>query len=278
MLQLAETDLARQAATTSLGVQTQKEGALQAKVVLVKARRQLQAAMKARNRAEEIAGYLKETSDTFSKSALEPLSDRITDYLRLISPFDYTYKIAPHLTDTRARAVDRLGVPNPQSGEVEPKEPDLWLSEGQQSVLGLSVLLGASTSYRWSRWRALLLDDPLQNADLIHATAFADVMRGLVRDENYQIMISTHDYEEADFLERKCKAWSIPVQKITLLSLGPTGVRFRADTPNYALAGDDELTQSLKTPDPLLDWDAVPEIPPPRLLEGQADTEAKAQE
>lgn len=242
--------------------------------LVVKSRRQLQAAMKARNRAEEIAGYLKETSDTFSKSALEPLSDRITDYLRLISPFDYTYEIAPHLTDTRAKAVDRLGVPNPQSGKVEPKDPDLWLSEGQQSVLGLSVLLGASTSYRWSRWRALLLDDPLQNADLVHATAFADVVRGLVRDENYQIMISTHDFEEADFLERKCKAWNITVQKITLLSLGPTGVRFRADAPNYASAGDDELTRLHNTPDPLPDWNAIPKTPPSYLMEGQAGNES----
>lgn len=199
--------------------------------MVVESRSQLQAAMKARNRAEEIAGNLKEVSDTFSKSALEPLSGRITDYLRLISPFDYSYEIAPHLTDTRAKAVDRLGVPNLLSGEVEPKDPDFWLSEGQQSVLGLSVLLGASTSYRWSRWRALLLDDPLQNADLVHATAFADVVRGLVRDESYQIMISNHDFEEADFLERKCRAWNIPVQKVTLLSLGPTGVKFHVDPP-----------------------------------------------
>jgi hypothetical protein len=161
---------------------------------------------------------------------------------------------------------------------LEPKEPDLWLSEGQQSVLGLSVLLGASTSYRWSRWRALLLDDPLQNADLIHATAFADVMRGLVRDEKYQIMISTHDYEEADFLERKCKAWNIPVQKITLLSLGPTGVRFRAEVATPVLAGDDELMQSPKTPDPLVERDTISEIPRPRLLEGQSDIESNAQE
>jgi exonuclease SbcC len=223
---------------THAGSANEDEYAKRLDQMLVKTRSQLQAAMKARNRAEDIAGSLKETSDTFSKSALEPLSDRITDYLRLISPFDYTYKIAPHLTDTRARAVDRLGIPNPQSGEVDSKEPDLWLSEGQQSVLGLSVLLGASTSYRWSRWRALLLDDPLQSADLIHTAAFADVIRGLVRDKGYQIIISTHDYEEAEFLKRKCNACNIPAQRITLLSLGPTGVRFRADAPTHISTSD----------------------------------------
>lgn len=229
----------------------------------------LKVTLAARNRAEEIAGHLKQTSDSFSKSALEPLSERITEYMRLISPFDFTYEISPHLTDTRAKAVDRLGILNMQTGRMESRDPDLWLSEGQQAVLGLSVLLGASTAYRWSRWRALLLDDPLQNADLVHATAFADVVRGLVRDEGYQIMISTHDYDEADFLERKCKAWNIPVQKITLLSLGPAGVRHRVDAPAYVAEVADTLTRFLETPDPLVDW--LIEDSPQKLIEEESE-------
>jgi exonuclease SbcC len=94
------------------------------------------------------------------------------------------------------------------------------------SAIGLSVLLGASTVYHWSRWRALLLDDPLQNTDLIHAAAFGDVIRSLMQDEGFQVIVSTHDYDEADFLIRKCRRANLPVRKLELLSLGPTGLRY----------------------------------------------------
>jgi len=42
-------------------------------------------------------------------------------------------------------------------------------------------MLAASTAFPWSRWRVLMLDDPTQYNDLIHATALFDVLRNLVR-------------------------------------------------------------------------------------------------
>lgn len=39
--------------------------------------------------------------------------------------------------------------------------PQVVLSEGQLAANGFSILCAASTAYPWSRWRALLLDDPL---------------------------------------------------------------------------------------------------------------------
>jgi hypothetical protein len=48
-------------------------------------------------------------------------------------------------------------MPSVRSNRTLERDPEWWLSEGQMSAMGLSVLLGASTVYRWSRWRALLL-------------------------------------------------------------------------------------------------------------------------
>ena len=46
------------------------------------------------------------------------------------------------------------------------------------------------------------MDDPLQHNDVIHASAFMDLMRQLVRRLDYQIIMSTHDSAEAAYLIR----------------------------------------------------------------------------
>jgi len=186
----------------------------------------LQRARAAQRRAEQVAARLMTLSGHFSESALEPLSARITAFNRLISPFPYEFRISPHVTATRTRTEARVGVPGIGTNRMFERDPEWWLSEGQMSAMGLSVLLGASTVYRWSRWRALLLDDPLQNTDLIHAAAFGDVIRSLMKDEGFQVIVSTHDHDEAEFLIRKCRRANLPVRKLELLGLGPSGVRY----------------------------------------------------
>ncbi len=93
------------------------------------------------------------------------------------------------------------------------------------AVQGLSTLFAASTEYRWSRWPALLLDDPLQNSDLLHASAFIDILRGLIVKLGYQIFVSSHDMEEAKYIIRKCERSGINVTKCHLLGPRSNGVR-----------------------------------------------------
>jgi len=76
-----------------------------------------------------------------------------------------------------------------------------------------SILCAVSTAYRWSRWRALLLDDPLQHNDIIHTAAFVDVMRNLVEEEKYQLVMSSHDRAESDFIGRKFDAGALVVRR-----------------------------------------------------------------
>lgn len=210
----------------SVGVKSMEECSdiLQQRVKIQEDR--IAVAESARDRAREVAEKLTELAGTFCASALEPLNDRVSGFNRLISPFPYQFKLNPHITATRTSARARVTLPSVTSNQVLERDPAWWLSEGQMSAMGLSVLLGASTVYSWSRWRALLMDDPLQNTDLIHAAAFGDVIRNLVVDQRYQIILSSHNLDEADYLIRKCRRAKLPVRKVELLSLGPAGVKY----------------------------------------------------
>ena len=114
-------------------------------------------------------------------------------------------------------------------------DPALVHSEGQMAALGVSMLAAASLTYPWSRWRALILDDPLQHNDAIHASAFADLMGNIVRDHRYQLLLSTHDVAQAEFLRRKFESRGIPCALLNLLGTGRDGVEWTLRPPRTAI-------------------------------------------
>ena len=105
-------------------------------------------------------------------------------------------------------------------------DPVLVHSEGQMAALAVSMLCAASLTFPWSLWKALVLDDPLQHNDSIHAAAFADLMGNLVTAEGYQILLSTHDVAQAEFLLRKFRSRRIPCTTLSLLGIGKEGVEW----------------------------------------------------
>jgi exonuclease SbcC len=108
-------------------------------------------------------------------------------------------------------------------GEIDPL---LVHSEGQLAAIAVSMLCAASLTFPWSRWKALVLDDPLQHNDSIHVAAFADLMSNLIDTERYQIFLSTHDSAQAEFLQRKFRSRRIPCTTLNLLGLGKNGVEW----------------------------------------------------
>jgi tetratricopeptide (TPR) repeat protein len=60
--------------------------------------------------------------------------------------------------------------------------------------------------------------------DVIHASAFMDLVRQLVRCLDYQVIMSTHDSAEAAFLVRKCQSAKIPFVVHELLPPGNGGL------------------------------------------------------
>ncbi len=95
-------------------------------------------------------------------------------------------------------------------GENVESQAEHFLSEGQMAGVSLAVLLAMATTFRWSRWPALILDDPTQHNDLIHATNLIEMLRTLVFTEGFQVLMSTHDREFAEFVQKKFKNARIP--------------------------------------------------------------------
>lgn len=183
-------------------------------------------AARARELASDVAGRLQREAEAYAHSVLAPLNATINDFSQaLLTRADGSLHYeAEYLA---SRSVLRSGVlRSTAAGKAEVLEmnPNLYFSEGQLSALSVSALLAASTTFRWSRWRALLLDDPLQHNDVIHASAFIDLIRRLVQKLNYQVILSTHDSEEAEFIARKCESASVPLRLCELRPSGTSGI------------------------------------------------------
>jgi DNA repair exonuclease SbcCD ATPase subunit len=109
-------------------------------------------------------------------------------------------------------------------------------SEGEMAAVSLAAMLATARRYRWSRWPALLLDDPIQHEDAIHQAAFADAVRNLIKFESYQVFITTHDRGKAEYLARKMQPYGIPCGMISFSKSG--------DGHQIECSGDASILQS----------------------------------
>lgn len=91
-------------------------------------------------------------------------------------------------------------------------------SEAQLSDLQLTFMLSMANRFKWTSLKALLLDDPTQHHDLVHASSVFDVLRDYIFDFDYQVMMSTHDSIQANFFQRKLENEGIPSKVYRLIA------------------------------------------------------------
>jgi DNA repair exonuclease SbcCD ATPase subunit len=192
------------------------------------------------------ADKLREEAKNFSTRFLTPLNGLIDDFNEalLSTPgetvrLDAAYHKDRTQFDMRLHYRDKLDDALYDTG----LPPQVVLSEGQLAANGFSILCAASTAYPWSRWRALLMDDPLQHNDIIHAAAFVDLMRNLVELRQYQLIMSSHDRGEAEFIRRKFDAAGLPCSVVNLTAPSRSGVRYLP--PDHNSPARDVLTRRL---------------------------------
>ena len=89
----------------------------------------------------------------------------------------------------------------------EELNPQFLFSSGQRRATGLAFLLSVNVSLAWSRWRSILLDDPVQHVDDFRTVHLAEVLAQFVV-EGRQIICAVEDAALADLLCRR-----LPVQK-----------------------------------------------------------------
>ncbi|MDQ0420294.1 hypothetical protein J2045_001313 [Peteryoungia aggregata LMG 23059] len=212
-----------------------REQTLQAE--LAAARTALHLTNEAREAVMVYGEKLKEEADSFSAKFLLPLNDLIDSFNRalLSTPGETVQFTAEHTVERTSLGMElRYADPIENAQYRTSLPPQLVLSEGQMAANGFSILCAASTAYRWSRWRALLLDDPLQHNDIIHAAAFVDVMRNLVELEGYQLLMSSHKRDEGEFIARKFDAAGLPCTVVELVGASKDGVRTEPPRHNAA--------------------------------------------
>lgn len=112
---------------------------------------------------------------------------------------------------------ERAEVSVPLHGELVPV-PAI-ASEAQLTDLQLTFLLSMALDHQWSSWRGLLLDDPTQHHDLVHAASVFDVLRDYIVDHDFQVVIATHDALQARYFMRKLQNDGIEAR---IWSLVPT--------------------------------------------------------
>jgi DNA repair exonuclease SbcCD ATPase subunit len=188
--------------------------------------RQLEDLQRLKEKVDDVVSGLQREADSYSGEVLKPLNASIQQFVRvLLSRADASvvYR-AEHYANRSELKPGIVFLDDVDDRKVVEMNPNLYFSEGELSALSVSALFAASTRFRWSRWRALLLDDPLQHTDVIHASAFADLIADLVRHLSYQLIISTHDSTEASFIARKLESAAIPVKICEFLPRGPSGL------------------------------------------------------
>jgi DNA repair exonuclease SbcCD ATPase subunit len=216
-------DIASRVRSSGLHSEEAFDSFLQGKIAYASDR--LERASKARILSEELVHSLQEKADLYSQQVLSPLNTCIRQFSRALmtrADDSVAYRAEHYANRSELKPEIKLRGGNGRLSSLE-MNPNLYFSEGQLAALSVSALFAASTCFRWSRWRALLLDDPLQHSDVIHASAFVDVILNLVKELQYQVVISTHDDAEFSYMARKLESASVPVSRCELRIKGGLG-------------------------------------------------------
>jgi len=80
--------------------------------------------------------------------------------------------------------------------------PQFLFSSGQRRATGLAFLLSINLSLAWSRWRSILLDDPVQHVDDFRTVNLAEVLAQLVASGR-QVIVAVEDPALAELLARR---------------------------------------------------------------------------
>ncbi len=100
--------------------------------------------------------------------------------------------------------------------------PQFLFSSGQRRATGLAFLLSINLSLAWSRWRSILLDDPVQHVDDFRTVNLAEVLAQLV-GSGRQVVIAVEDAALAELLARRMPVMGFGEASRLTLGLGQEG-------------------------------------------------------
>ena len=209
----------------AVGVATVDEAVAELEKRLAEVQAKLKTTQRAGKLARRLSTRMKSEITAFEDNILDPLNDRFLAFCRALSTSGDLVPDVSSRSHMRKKGVwwgVKILRDGTDGGTSVPAHQRL--SEGQLASLAVSFLMAASTTHRWSRWPALILDDPLQHNDLVHLAAFTDLIRRLIQEKGYQVILSTHDQAEAEYLYRRLHSVGDGAILCTLLGTGSDGV------------------------------------------------------
>jgi exonuclease SbcC len=91
-------------------------------------------------------------------------------------------------------------------------------SEAQATDHQMTFMLSMASRYKWTQWKSLLLDDPTQHHDLVHAAGVFDLLRDYIIDQDFQVLMGTHDSVQGKFFQRKLQNENVDVKLWRLIA------------------------------------------------------------
>jgi len=97
--------------------------------------------------------------------------------------------------------------------------PEYFFSTAQLNTVALSIFLGQALSMDLEL-KTIFIDDPVGHFDDINVLAFVDLLRNIIKDGKWQIVISTHDESFYNLLQHKISSEYYNSKFITFSSVG----------------------------------------------------------
>jgi len=110
--------------------------------------------------------------------------------------------------------------------------PPAFFSDAQMNSLAITVFLAGALRQRWSGFKTILIDDPVQQMDEMNVYAFIDLIRGLSGQHQFIIFTCSREFYllALDKLVclNKCKQGSF--QGYRLEGIAPASLKIHCDT------------------------------------------------
>ena len=208
--------------TASVALERAVHAEQAARVGHVKAEERLGRMRRAEMRAQSIA-------DATRRAAGETVSRRLERVLPLMS--ELYSRLRPHPIwsdiDYKIRGDVRRFLKLEVGNELNPQ---FIFSSGQRRATGLAFLLAVNLSLAWSRWKSILLDDPVQHVDDFRSVHLAEVLAQLVAGGR-QIVCAVEDPALADLLCRRLPVMELGQARRISLGVNKDGALVKtADT------------------------------------------------
>jgi chromosome segregation protein len=153
--------------------------------------------------------------DAARRAAAETLDQRLDRVLPLMSELYKRLRPHPVWSDIEysVRGDVQRFLKLQVGGDVNPQ---FVFSSGQRRATGLAFLLSVNLSITWSRWRSILLDDPVQHVDDFRTVHLAEVLAHLCQSGR-QIVCAVEDSALADLMCRRLPTSErAPGKRVTL--------------------------------------------------------------